>query len=142
MACGTVWSLPPAVISSGPRVLFRVLTLAGEFGVKFAKAASNRVLPGDPFGLAAGFLDRVGFARPSGRQRRVTRLAEQVHPRIPRGCVQPQAVNEHNMTICWAHLCCPFILGGGHLSGRLAPTIGFTPFLPTCTSSPRSRPAG
>ena len=47
MTCGTVWSLPPAVISSGPRVLFRVSTLAGEFGVTAAKAASNRVLPGD-----------------------------------------------------------------------------------------------
>jgi hypothetical protein len=24
-------------------------------------------------------------------------------------------VNENNMTVCWAHLCCPFIFGGGHL---------------------------
>jgi hypothetical protein len=35
MAAGTVWSRPPAVISSGPRVLLPVLTLAGERGTTF-----------------------------------------------------------------------------------------------------------
>ena len=44
---GTVWSLPPAISSSGPRVLLRVSTLAGERGVKFASASSNSGLPGD-----------------------------------------------------------------------------------------------
>src|SRR5206468_98137 len=35
---GTVWSLPPPVISSGPRAAF-VFTFAGVFGKKFASAA-------------------------------------------------------------------------------------------------------
>jgi len=47
IAAGTVWSFPPAVIRSGPRVAFAVLTFAGEFGLKFAKAASNSGLPGE-----------------------------------------------------------------------------------------------
>ena len=45
MAGGTVWSRPPAVISSGPRVLLLVLTLAGERGARFAIAASNSGRP-------------------------------------------------------------------------------------------------
>src|SRR5579863_4661110 len=47
MAAGTVWSWPPAVSSSGPRVLFPVFTFAGDRGVKFARAASNSGLPGE-----------------------------------------------------------------------------------------------
>src|SRR5215472_2693660 len=47
MAAGTVWSRPLAVISSGPRVLLPVLTLAGERGTKFAIAASNSGRPGE-----------------------------------------------------------------------------------------------
>src|SRR5262249_28676070 len=46
-AGGTVWSRPPAVTSSGPRVLLPVSTWAGERGVKVAVAASNSGLPGD-----------------------------------------------------------------------------------------------
>ena len=46
-AAGTVWSLPPAVISSGPRVELPVSTFAGGVGEKFAAAASNSGLPGD-----------------------------------------------------------------------------------------------
>src|SRR6202035_2500614 len=47
MAGGTVGRRRPAVSSSGPRVLFPVLTFAGDRGVKFARAASNRGLPGE-----------------------------------------------------------------------------------------------
>src|SRR5580700_10605286 len=47
MAFGTVWSLPPAVTSRGPRVLLRVLTLVGDRGAKFATATSKSGLPGD-----------------------------------------------------------------------------------------------
>ena len=45
-ASGTVWSLPPAVTSSGPRDALRVSTFAGELREKFAEAASNSGLPG------------------------------------------------------------------------------------------------
>jgi hypothetical protein len=34
--------------------------------------------PGDPVGLAPGFLDRVRGTRPAWRQRRVSRLLEQL----------------------------------------------------------------
>src|SRR6266540_3464751 len=47
IAGGTVWSLPPAVRRSGPRVAFLVLTFAGELGTKFANAAWNSGRPGD-----------------------------------------------------------------------------------------------
>jgi hypothetical protein len=47
IAGGTVWSWPPAVRSSGPRVGLLVSTLAGEPGTTFASAASKRGLPGE-----------------------------------------------------------------------------------------------
>ena len=47
IAAGTVWSFPPAVSSSGPRVEFPVFTFAGECDEKFADAASNSGWPGD-----------------------------------------------------------------------------------------------
>ena len=42
-----MWSLPPAVISSGPRVALRVSTFAGECSDRFAAAASNSGRPGE-----------------------------------------------------------------------------------------------
>ena len=42
-----MWSAVPAVISSGPRAVLPVSTLAGEFGVKFAVATSKSGLPGE-----------------------------------------------------------------------------------------------
>ena len=45
IAVGTVWSLPPAISSRGPRVLFWVLTLAGDCGVKFANASAAAMWP-------------------------------------------------------------------------------------------------
>ena len=44
---GTVWSLPPAVISRGPRVALAVSTLAGECEERLAEAASKSGLPGE-----------------------------------------------------------------------------------------------
>ena len=42
-----MWSLPPAVISSGPRSGFFVSTLAGELPEKLAAAASKSGRPGE-----------------------------------------------------------------------------------------------
>ena len=44
---GTVWSCVPEIISSGPRVLLCVSTLAGVCGLKLASAASNNGRAGD-----------------------------------------------------------------------------------------------
>ena len=43
---GTVWSLPPVINRSGPPISLAVSTLAGEWGLKLAAAASNSGLPG------------------------------------------------------------------------------------------------
>ena len=45
-ASGTVWSCPPVMSSSGPRLLLFTSTAAGECGAKLAVAASNSGLPG------------------------------------------------------------------------------------------------
>jgi hypothetical protein len=44
---GTVRSLPPAISSSGPRETLPGLTSAGDRGVRFAAATSNKGRPGD-----------------------------------------------------------------------------------------------
>jgi len=190
IAAGTVWSCPPAISSRGPRVLLRVLTLAGDRRDRFAEAASNSGLPGegqryrlvpvrrvaqrdrgDPqrrrgqvdhaldrrrvdrhargrevlaqqslddqaaegvadhdrrgvqaaddlrivfdhivdalpghlVGVTTGLLDGVQGSWPARRRRRVARRLEQFRPRSPRTRVQPQTVNENDMTACWRH---------------------------------------
>ncbi len=51
---------------------------------------------GDRVRVGPRLLDRGAVARPAGGDRLVTGLAEQVDPRVPRGRVQPQTVNEDN----------------------------------------------
>jgi hypothetical protein len=45
IAHGTVWSLAPAMISSGPRSGFLVLTLTSVYGLRLAVAAWNSGSP-------------------------------------------------------------------------------------------------
>ena len=45
MARGTVWSLSPEMISSGPRSAFSVSTFASVHGLRFAVAAWNSGAP-------------------------------------------------------------------------------------------------
>ena len=47
MAAGTVWSLPPAINSSGPRVWLSVSTSTSECGVTLAVAAWKIGSPGE-----------------------------------------------------------------------------------------------
>ena len=72
--------------------------------------------PGDSLGLPPGLLDGVGGARPARCYRGVTRLLEQVHPRAPRRCVQPEAVNEDNRCARWLHFPGPLVERSGAVS--------------------------
>jgi hypothetical protein len=55
---------------------------------------------GDALRVRARLVDRVGFARPAGSDRRVAGIAERIDPVAPRVRVEPEAVDENDRCAC------------------------------------------